>query len=311
MSEEFKEYTQTCSSTGFTKYYPSIDPIIIECPVLTPSVAIAYYKRKFIDETLPNYELDPLVKFSIVTTQTPTPTLTPTISLTPSVTPTVTRTPQLTRTPTRTKTPTRTPPNTPSPTNKKKIIFTLQVNASIYTVVQFLFSLTEKKVFMYHALEGTFPLNPVGLRWKTTIDGVEQTAHSGSANWVIGWKMIRYGESRYIKSVTIGWTIALGGLGFLLTRLFGWGKRPPPLLPRPQWSSGYHMANALIPLTTNYQLLEGIIPDHVTNGGITTENAPSPSTGWNNTIVMIDSSPGGSANADPWGFVIRLEGLWP
>lgn len=392
MSDDFKEYIQTCSAAGITKYYPSIEPLSINCPLPTPSTPLAYYKRLFINEILPESELNPILRYSAPITPTPTPSITPSISLTPTITPSHTPTPQFTKTPTVTPTPTQTPPNTPSATQRPKVVFLLQVNATIYSETQFVFSLAERKLFLYHAREGTFPLNPIGLRWRTYIDGVLMPQYEGQADWNIGWKMTRYNENRFniseataknianaigiagavaygaglilagsaigfaaisgagaaiaagVGSVLVGGTFAAGaaavaagtlstgaalaglalagaatlGIGILIAgavllfmKLFGIGKKPPPLKPRPQWSPGFVMSNAFIPITTNYELLEGIIPEHITSGGIYTEIPPSPQSAWVNTVVMVDNSPGGMSTADPWGFVIRLEGPLP
>jgi hypothetical protein len=311
MSDDFKEYIQTCSAIGIVKNYPSIEPILLNCPLPTPSILPKYYKKELISEKIPLSEIDPLARFSIVTTPTRTPTLTPTISLTPSITPTKTPTPVYTATPTRSPSPTVTPTRTPTPSTRPKIVFMLQVDATIYSQAQFLFSLKEKKIMMFHEVESTFPLNPVGLQWKTSIDGIEQTQYSGSANWVIPWKMIRYGQSRWIKSVLRAWGWSTAGIGWILAKIFGWGKRPPPLLPRPQWSDIFSLSNALIPLSTDYQLLGGVLPDHVVNGGIYTETPPDESSGWNMSVVMVDNSPSALSTADPWSFVIRIEGRMP
>lgn len=337
MSDDFKEYVQTCSSIGITKNYPSIDPLYISCPLPTPSRSIFYIRRDFILENPAISELNPVDRFRIPKTPTPTISITPTISVTPTRTPTNTPTPQYTDTPTPTPTPTKTPTRTPTPTKKPEVIFVLQVQASIYEEVQFVFSLLNKTLFMFHAREGTFPVNPIRLQWTTFIDGVRQMANEADVEWNIGWKLTRYAGKKFVMTDSsaiafgsggalvaagaIAWAAGaagaaaaaaggalIGGVGLLVVGVILLTSRPPALKPRPQMSDPYIMENALIPKNPTYELIEGFIPENVISGGVYTEWPPTETTSWVGAINMVDNSPGGNNNLETWNFTIRLKG---
>lgn len=304
MNDDFKEYVQVCSSAGITKNYPSIDPLTVNCPLPTPSKSLVYIKREFISENIP---LQNINKFKLPKTPTPTISITPTNTVTPTRTPTVTPTPvyTVTPTPTLTRTPTLTPTITLTPSRRDKIEFFLQVNMVVYTKAHFTFSLKNKCLFVYHAIESKFPLNPIGLQWSTFVNGVYRPEYEGFANWNIGWKLTRKDESfihkwgRWIVDNTpVGW----------LFQLFG-GKRlnQPPLKPRPQWSSKFTMANARIPIPGKYTLFDGDIPSHITSGAIFTEIVPSAESNWDGSVIVVDNSPDTFSTADPWSFTIKIE----
>jgi len=86
-----------------------------------------------------------------------------------------------------------------------------------------------------------------------------------------------------------------------------WGKKKPPVKkPYPQWSPSKQL-NALIPKSSNFQLYDGIIPDHVTDGGIFVEWGPSPATAYTMSLRIVDNSPNAAKTLDPWEFVIQID----
>lgn len=373
-------YGDNCSNIEIKKNYPIATLLPINCPLPTPSFNNKYIRRDSIAE-VPFVDVNFFVP---VKTPTPTPSITPTISLTPSVTPSNTPTPPPTPVGTHTPTPTVTPTITPTPTHQPSYRFELLVSAVVYTEAQFLISLADGTIYMYHAVEGTFPLNPVSLQWRTFVDGVVAPGASYSANWNIPWKLTYGAAPRFsIKSISpsaiatvagiagliyagyiagsvilagttaagvvvgslsiaaavvsvgaaigsglaavgvgvaaaqaIGLVLAatgiglvIGGLAYGLFKLFGFGKKPKPPEPKayPQFSDKFSLKPVVIPISDKFTLMNGIIPDHVTDGGISVEFPPSKETAFMAAIKLVDNSPGAINTADPWQFKIVIE----
>lgn len=202
-----------CSNVEIKKNYPIAPLLPINCPLPTPSYNTRYIRRDIIREV-------PVVDanfFIPVKTPTPTPSITPTISLTPTITPTNTPTPDPTPDGTRTPTPTVTPTVTPTPTHQPSYRFELLVSMVVYTQAQFLLSLADGTIYIYHEVEGTFPLNPVSLQWRTFVDGVILSSASSSATWNIPWKLTYGAAPRFtLKSISPSTIATVAGVAGLI-----------------------------------------------------------------------------------------------
>jgi hypothetical protein len=147
---------------------------------------------------------------------------------------------------------------------------------TVFTEVQFIYSFLTREVMLFHAVNGPFPLNPIGFAWRVTTDGV--VVDQGTAQWNIGWQMTRYDAKRFYQTkdflaaaatgyagvagllaagiysglIYIGASSQLATILLLaspagiiaavilsilaLFGLFG-SKKPPAQEPRPQWAS--------------------------------------------------------------------------
>ena len=200
-----------CVDIPSIKHYPVASSLPAECPVITPSidersVYAKYKKRDYINEQTVPSKTD--TDFTPVHSSTPTPTVTPTNTPTPSITPTITPTPDNSSTPTPTPTPTHTCTPTVTPTHKPKIVFQMFVNMTIFTEVQFVYSFLTREVMLFHAVNGPFPLNPIGFTWRVTQDGI--ITESGSAEWNIAWRMTRYDANRFYQTDSFLAAAAIG-----------------------------------------------------------------------------------------------------
>ena len=173
-----------CEEDSGDKVYP-ITQLLRQCPTPTPDLSSSYIKRDYI----PEETFIVTGVYSPANSSTPTPTVTPTNTPTPTITPTNTPTPGASPTPTSTITPTATPAPTPSRTHLPRIVFKLDVSVSINTEAIFYYDFKTNTVLLYHAVEGTFPQNPVVLQWAVYSDGV--LIKTGRYVWTIAWRLTR------------------------------------------------------------------------------------------------------------------------
>jgi hypothetical protein len=285
-----------CDNVLADKHFP-LTQLPLACPVPTPSADTTYVERDYIEEDIITNRNKRDRKYVPIKSPTPTPSITPTHTPTPSITPTVTGTPVATPTPTPSFTPTGTPPPTPTPTHLPRYEFKLDVGITLNTEALVYIDLPLKQVYIYHAVEGTFPFNPVLLQWTIRKDGVP--IESGSYSWTIPWELT-YGPAprrgwfkEYIRKFTIfGW-------------FFGFGKRkPPPPKRYPQYSDEFTLPIVSnIPLT-NFKLDKGFVPDHVRDGGVYLDTLPSKATKYTAIIQLVDSSSNRAETTDGYRFQI-------
>ena len=285
-----------CENILAEKRYP-LTQLPLACPVPTPVADSSYTKRDYIEEDRLSVTDRRNRTFAPIKSPTPTPSITPTNTPTPSITPTITRTPNASPTPTPSISASSTPPPTPTPAPKPRYEFKLDVAIAIDIEALVYIDLPLKQVYIYHAVEGNFPQNPVYLQWALYKDGV--IIQSGNYNWTINW-ILTYGPApkrgwfkTYIRRFTIfGWWFGVGK------------KRPPPLLRHPQYSDEYTIPVTMdIPLN-NFKLAQGSTPDHVVDGGVFVDTVPSKESKYTAVIQLIDSSPNRAATTDSYRFQI-------
>lgn len=291
-------YGDNCSNEEVKKTYPVAALLPVECPVPTPSYVEKYTAKEPIKESV----IVDSGFFVPIKSPTPTPTVTPTLTITPTVTPTNTVTPNPTPGVTPSITPTVTPTVTPTPSLPIKLKFELIVSATVYSEAEFTFSIKEGAIVMYHGREGTFPLNPVSLQWRTLANNVVKPGTSGQYLWTIPWQLTSFPEGRrgwfktFVRKFTIfGWFFGIGKK-----------KKPPPPKAYPQYSDRFNLTPALIP-DGKFSVINGVIPDHVEVGNITVEEYPSSANDYAAIVKVADYSQGSISTPEPWQFKIVIE----
>ena len=291
-----------CEEVKADKNYP-LTQLPLECPLPTPLSDTTYKYRDFIYE-------DKFVvtgTFEPVNSQTPTPTHTLTRTPTPGITPTQTPTPDNSPTPTKTVTPTATPPITLSNTHNPRYVFVLEMSMSLDTEAVVYFDIKKREIFIYHAVEGNFPANPVTVEWTVFKDGVVISA--GSRDWVIPWKLTVYPTPRLRKilSSTVVKTVVgvfTGLIGLILLNQIKMRIRTPPPKRHPQYSDAFTLPSDIVIPLDNFKFDKGVTPDHITDGGVFVEVYPSAATNYITAIQLIDSSPNRASTTDSYKFQI-------
>lgn len=300
-------------------------PCPVPTPVANSSYIQRDYIEE--DATVPAEILLPVNSPTPTPTHTPTNTPTPSITPTPTFTPGATRTPTPTQTPSGTPAPTPTPTHFPRYVFKLEVSISIQTEAVFYfnliDAQLYIYHATEgpfpqNPVFLQWILLKDGVIIRQGqafwtIPWKLTTAPVPRlsllnykedaakyatkaaifTAAGGLAG-----SLAIIGVAGALPGLTIGGLATLGALSlgigivvglviFALFALFG-NKKPPPPKPYPQYSDAFNLPlDFIIPLN-NFKLSPGKLPQHIYNGGILLETAPTVKSRFIGAVTLID-----------------------
>lgn len=286
-----------CSTAENQKTYPVADlqvpvcvpatPTTTSTPPVTPSVTPSFTPSAAVCEcnvVAPEEQVVVAYKYLPVVTSTPTPSIiydeqasVSTISYNEGLI-SVEYINKLT--PSCTSMPTPTPIS-----NDYNRYFEIDISVPVFGELDIILNLRKKTISVNHAEDGPLPLSPIKFAWRSSINGV--VYQSSADQYDPLWDLVPENKKEFINS-------------YYFNNI---KKTAPFVVGHKQWSSSFFI-NAYIPITSNINIANAVIPPNVQTGQVFVETLPTTNNDYTAVIKLINNEPSSKLISDDWFITI-------